>query len=267
MAVTARGDVKGHLLNQFSMDESDGYLRVATTDGDWVNETNSVYVLNNTLNVVGSIENIAPNERIYSARFVQDTLYLVTFRQVDPLFVIDLSDPTNPLIIGEVKVTGFSTYLHPIDADHILGIGIEGSNVKLSIFDVSDPTAPQEEFRYTLENYSYSVANWDHKAVLFDAAKEMLVIPCSQSSWTNDTYVYTSGAYVFKVSLTDGITLRGVIEHGDYQWVERALYIGEYLYTISYEMVKVNMLSDLSDVNSLQYRNSQYYYGGEPRPL
>ena len=267
MAVTARGDVKGRLLNQFSMDESDGYLRVATTDGNWVNETNSVYVLNNTLHVVGSIENIAPNERIYSARFVQDTLYLVTFRQVDPLFVIDLSDPTNPLIIGEVKVTGFSTYLHPIDADHILGIGIEGSSMKLSIFDVSNPTAPQEEFRYILENYSPPYLIWDYKAVLFDAEKEMLVIPCSQSSWTNNVYTYTSEAYVFKVSATDGITLRGVIEHGDYQWVERSLYIGEYLYTISNEMVKVNLLSDFSDVNSLQYRNSQYYYGGEPKPL
>jgi len=270
MAVTARGDVKGYPLNQFSLDEHDGYLRVATTDGFWGAQTNAVYVLDNDLEIVGSLEGIAPNERIYSSRFVGDVLYLVTFRQTDPLFVIDLSDPRNPTILGEIELPGFSTYLHPIDEEHVLGIGIENGHVKISVFDVSDPTAPAEKFRYVTEDSSYSEANWDHKAILFDARKGLLVIPATEYNYSaideyNYTYWRTCGAYVFNVSLSKGIELRGIISH-DSSDVRRALYIGEYLYTISECFVKINLLSDLSSIGSLQYYSPGdngygYYYG------
>ncbi|MEM2839159.1 MAG: beta-propeller domain-containing protein [Thermoplasmata archaeon] len=263
MAVTARGDVSGYPLNQFALDEHDGYLRIATTDGFWRDQRNAVYVLDDDLQIVGSLENIAPAERIYSSRFVGDVLYLVTFRQTDPLFVIDLSDPSEPRILGEIELPGFSTYLHPIDGDHLLGIGIENGSVKISLFDVSDPTAPSEKFRYLTERSSYSEANWDHKAILFDAKKELLVIPMTEYSYTstdiyNYTYEMTSGACVFRVSVDGGIELRGVIDHST-SIVRRALYIGNYLYTISECFVKANQLSDLSLVSSVEYYTPQYY--------
>lgn len=263
MAVTARGDVKGYPLNQFALDEHDGYLRIATTDGWWDDRTNAVFVLDDSLAIVGSLEDIAPNESIYSARFVKDTLYLVTFRQIDPFFVIDLTDPANPRLLGELELPGFSTYLHPVDDEQILGIGIEKGCVKISMFDISDPTAPVEKFRYVTEDNSYSEANWDHKAVLFDAKKELLVIPATEMNFTyideyNYSYEYTQGAYVFKVSVDEGIELRGIIEHGS-SYVRRALYIGEYLYTISECFVKANLISDLSPVGALQYHEPQYY--------
>jgi len=243
------------MLNQFSMDENDGFLRVATTS-EWANPDNSVYVLDDDLEVVGSLEGLAPTERIYSVRFVQDTLYLVTFRQVDPLFVIDLSNPYDPKVLGEVEITGFSTYLHPIDDDHVLGIGFENWSVKISIFDVSDPTDPTEMDRYVISGGSWSEANYDHKAVLFDKQRELLVIPAS--SYTD--YEHKTGAFVFKISLTEGISLRGVIDHGEYNYLRRALYIDDNLYTISGSVVMVNSLSDLSEINSVQYREEPHYY-------
>lgn len=269
MAVTARGDVNGYPVNQFALDEYDSYLRIATTDGLWNNRTNAVYVLDSSLAIVGSLEDIAPNESIYSARFVGNTLYLVTFRLVDPFFVIDLTNPSAPRLLGELELPGFSTYLHPIDDKHILGIGIEGSQLKISMFNVSDLTAPVEAFRYVTRNSSYSEANWDHKAVLFDVAKELLVIPVTETNFTyideyNYSYYYTQGAYVFKVSVIEGIELRGIIEHGS-SYVQRALYIGEYLYTISSCFVKANLMSDLSPAASLQYcetgHSDDYWYG------
>jgi inhibitor of cysteine peptidase len=261
MRVSAKGDVRGLLLNQFSMDEKDGYLRLASYSGDWQDRRNAVYVLDSNLTAVGSIEDIAINETIQSSRFIGDTLYLVTFRQVDPLFVIDLSVPEAPVIIGELTVPGFSTYLHPVDDDHILGIGSEGSSTKISLFDVSDPTEPREVSKYLIGNYSYSTASWEHKAVLFDAEKELLVIPASMYDYSS--YNSSSGFYVFKVSVDSGISLRGTISHDNasFYWYgnDRALYIGDYLYTITGSTIKANLLSDLSEAGELQYREEPYY--------
>jgi len=176
MLATARGDVPGLLLNQFSLDEKDGNLRVATTFS-WSNQRNAVYILDEQLKVTGALEDLAPDERIFSCRFMGDTLYLVTFRQVDPLFVIDLSDPTSPRVVGELKVPGFSSYLHPIDAEHLLGIGMENGSVKLSLFDVSSPDLPTEVDTLILPGWSTSEALWDHKAVLYDPETHTLVLP------------------------------------------------------------------------------------------
>ena len=247
MGATASGDVPGALLNQFSMDEHEGYLRVATTIG-W-GQSNSVYVLNETLGIVGALEGIAEDEQIFAARFVGDNLYLVTFRQIDPFFVIDLSDPTDPRLLGELEIPGFSSYLHPVDADHILGIGQENWTLKVSLFDVSDPTHPVESSRWTVANTSWSEALYDHKAVLFDGPKALFVLPIY--GWDGE-----SGAYVFRVTPTDGISLRGVISHGfAYADVYRSLYIGDTLYTVSPYTVKANALSDLSEIGSLEYES------------
>lgn len=269
MSVEARGDVGGWLLNQFSMDESNGYLRVATTT-EWSNISNSVYVLDGDLQIVGDLLSIAPGERIFSARFVDDTLYLVTFRQIDPLFVIDLSVPSNPTVLGELTMPGFSSYLHPVDSDHLLGIGSENSSVKVSLYDVSDPTNPLEESRYVIPGYSYSEAQYDHKAILFDLQMNLLVVPVN--SWDYYGSGNPSGAYVFDVSLTEGIGLKGVVQH-DLEnqndsgfWyssdIRRSLYIGDYLYTIGMTSVKASSLADLSAAGFVTFEVPyQYYYG------
>lgn len=265
MHISEKGDVKGILNDQFSMDEKDGYLRVATSSGLWSDRRNAVYVLNGNLSVVGAIEGIAVNETIQANRFVGDRLYLVTFRQVDPLFVIDLSVPTAPEILGELTMPGFSTYLQPVDENHILGIGSENSSAKISLFDVTDPTSPIEDSKFIVGNFSSTSAGWEHKAMLFDAEKELLVIPMT----TYDYYDWNatqSGFYVFNVSVDSGISLRDVIVHSNYSYYfyseGRALYIEDYLYTISDTVVKANLISDLSEAEEFAYReSSDYWYG------
>ncbi len=183
----------------------------------------------------------------------------MTFRQVDPLFVIDLSDPFDPKVLGELEIPGFSSYLHPVDGTHLLGIGMENSSVKISLFDVSDPMNPLEVGKYVIGDWSGSSALWDYKAVLFDRELEMLVIPVT--AYDNESWYWsTASAYVFEVS-TEGLTLRGTIDHGNGTYIERSLYIGEQLYTISTWMIKANALSDLSETGSIIYKETP---GGYP---
>jgi uncharacterized secreted protein with C-terminal beta-propeller domain len=267
MVNVARGDVHGWLLNQFSIDEKDGYLRVATTTG-WSNPESAVYVLDSDLAVFGSLTKLAPNERIYSARFLGDTLYMVTFRQIDPFFVIALDDPAHPRVLGELKNPGFSSYLHPVDEDHVLGIGSENGCVKISLYNVSDPTNPTEQSKYVLPHWSSSIAAYDHKAVLFDFEKGLLVIPVSISSYEElySNWTYWMGAYIFDVSTGNGVSVKGTVAHGGpygYDSVLRALYIGDTLYTVSPSTVKATSLLDLSLQGELIYNisNSSYYVG------
>ncbi|MGQ9588469.1 MAG: beta-propeller domain-containing protein [Thermoplasmata archaeon] len=258
METTARGEVKGWLLNQFSMDEKDSLLRVATTTS-WIEPKNNVYVLDENLDTIGELKGLAPTERIYAARFVGDVLYLVTFRQVDPLFVIDLSLPGDPKVVGELHMPGFCSYLHPVDDDHVLGIGSENWSLKIALYDVSDPANPVEESKFVTSDSSWSLAMHDHKAVLFDLEKELLVIPAS--SWGWDEFggsTYKAGAFVFRVSFAEGISLRGIVEHEStstwwHDCVERSLYIGDYLYTVSDYLVKASSLEDLSEISSVWY--------------
>ena len=264
MVNVARGDVRGWLLNQFSMDEKDGYLRVATTTG-WSNPESAVYVLDSDLAIFGSITGLAPNERIYSARFLGDTLYMVTFRQIDPFFVIDLGDPAHPWVLGELKVPGFSSYLHPVDEDHVLGIGSENGSVKISLYNVSDPTNPTEQSKYLFPQWSSTSAAYDPKAVLFDFEKGLLVIPVWISSYEEpyDNWTYWSGAYLFDVSTDSGVSVRGAVAHGDaygYDSVLRALYIGDTLYTVSQSTIKATSLLDLSQQGELIYNISNWWY-------
>jgi uncharacterized secreted protein with C-terminal beta-propeller domain len=249
----AQGEVPGRILNQFSMDEYNGFFRIATTvDYNWESETsssNNIYVLDGSLKPVGKIENIAPGESIYAARFIGDRAFLVTFVQVDPLFTVDLSDPYNPRILGELKIPGYSEYLQPYDANHIIGIGKEVDptidaekvhtpgaiyytailGLKIALFDVTDIQHPVEEAKVVIgDRGSDSPALYDHKAFLFDREKELLVIPVSlyeitqevkdryvQSNGTTDlTGTFTfQGAYVYRLSLENGFELKGRITH------------------------------------------------------
>jgi hypothetical protein len=173
----ASGGVDGHLLDQFAMSEHDGVLRVASTKGPpWGNGTESgVSVLKRTdtaLAQIGYVGGMGKGERLYSVRFAGTKGYAVTFRQTDPFYTLDLTDPTNPRVVGELKIPGFSSYLHPIGGDLVIGVGQEGSGAKVSVFDVHDPSAPVEVAKWTLPN-SQNTAGWDHHAFLFwpDAAK------------------------------------------------------------------------------------------------
>jgi inhibitor of cysteine peptidase len=272
LAFEAKGSVKGYALNQYSMDEYNGYFRLATTSQIDSTQQNNVYVLNADLNITGKVENLAEGERIYSARFMGDKCYLVTFRQVDPFFVLDMSNPAEPKVAGELKIPGYSSYLHLYDENHVIGLGKEDNNVKLSLFDVSDVNNPTEIAKYTIEgDYTDSEALYEPKAFLFDKEKELLVIPISQTNYgvvspegdtdseTRDSYLkagYWQGAYVFNVT-TSGFTLRGHITHQDetdpqyygYNYnkiMHRALYIDNTLYTVSNTKVLLNNLGPLS---------------------
>ena len=264
--------VPGTILNQFSMDEHDGYLRVATTLGQWTPEgrdtSAAVFVFDAALNPTGNLTGLAPGERVFAARFLGDRAYLVTFRQVDPLFVLDVSDPTAPRVLGYLKIPGVSDYLHPYDATHLIGVGQESTDggrlqgVKLSLFDVADVEHPAEAARYVIgaaggpvEEWAYSEALYDHKAFLFIPARDLVVIPISIWSWDGTNSTGSQGAYVLSVTPQAGFTLRATITHGDPgvekgrgdDQVRRSLYIGDYLYTVSNGLVLANHLDTFAE--------------------
>ena len=285
----ANGTVPGYVLNQFSMDEHDGYFRIATTGtNEGRREGNNVYVMDPELNIVGSVEGLAEGEQIYSSRFIGDRCYLVTFKITDPLFTIDLSDPENPEVLGALKIPGFSTYLHPYDENILIGIGKETiedkwgeiawqQGVKISLFDVSDVSDPKELAKLEIgDRGTESNALYDHHAFLFSKARNLLVLPILEAQidetdfadgkapddWYGE-YVY-QGAYVFDIS-EEGIELRGKVTHiqdpteflksgywfeSDYQ-VERSLYIEDNLYTLSDGMLKVNSLDSLEELAAI----------------
>ncbi|MDV2481322.1 hypothetical protein F8E02_04730 [Methanoculleus sp. Wushi-C6] len=283
------GQVPGHLLNQFSLDEYGGNLRVATTVEDWGWERsvryNNVYVLNSAMTVIGTLEHLAPDERIYAARFAGDRLYLVTFKQVDPLFVIDLSDPRRPGILGELKIPGYSDYLHPFGADHIIGVGKETSEntwggvsvagLKVALFDVSDVNNPIQVDSVVIgEAGTDSPALYDHKAFLFIEEKGLLVLPVSEikrvenpgSRYPGSYGTMTwQGAYVYSVSPEEGLNLTGTVTHREretsYAWnspdaVQRSLFMDDTLYTVSARSIIMTGLDDGSRINEvlLPYR-------------
>ncbi len=256
----ADGAVPGTVLNQFSMDEYKGYFRIATTEWATNGSVNNLYVMNANLDIVGSIEGLAKGERIYSVRFAGDRGYIVTFRQVDPFFAIDLSSPTHPEVMGILKIPGFSTYMHPYDENTIIGIGTEDGKVKLSMFDVSNFTNPREVDKYIIDSlYSYTEVGSDHKALLFDKELGLMVFPVSMSIPTGREWLYWQGAFVFDVTLEDGFSLRGTITQQDdlssSNWqktIRRSLYIDDVLYTISEKMVKMSSLDTLETLGTIE---------------
>lgn len=294
LAVQANGRVPGTVNNQFSMDEYDNVLRVATTlsqNGWWRDPmlvesgtdsigsdvaimprrwnwqtTNNIYTLDSDLDVLDTLEGLAEGETIQSARFMADRLYLVTFRQTDPFFVIDLSDPANIRKLGQLKIPGFSRYLHPYDENTIIGIGQDATEtgrqrgLKISLFDVSNVEHPEEVAKFVAEGeYSSSTAEYEHKAFLFDKEKELLVIPAYANSYDGSGGKTSyNGAMVFQITKRH-ITLRGIIDHsdGNQNWgamVERSLWIEDLLYTKSPHLLRINKIDDLNSVKKITLR-------------
>jgi hypothetical protein len=271
----ATGRVDGFMLSQWSMDEHEGRLRVATTSSpDWwwgTTERSESYVTvfeeeGGELVEVGQVGGLGKGERIYSVRFIDDIGYVVTFRQTDPLYTIDLSDPTNPEVVGELKILGYSAYLHPIGDGLLLGVGQdateEGRTVgtQISLFDVSDPANPIRIHNYTLDN-GYSAVEWDHRAFLHWPQTGLTVIPVSIWNWDEETETESGFVGAIAVEATrDGIEEIGRITHTpkdvaeeEYWWgpgIERSMVIGDSLYTYSYDGL---LQSDLDTLEAGEY--------------
>ncbi|MBP7114416.1 MAG: beta-propeller domain-containing protein, partial [Candidatus Peribacteraceae bacterium] len=257
---SSQGSVKGHILNQFSMDENGDTFRIATTvSAQWIGgdvrimegttspqmtkSTNNLYVLNKNLDNLGSVTDIAPGESIYSVRFTGNRAYMVTFKQVDPLFVIDLTDARNPKILGKLKIPGYSNYLHPVDENHVLGFGKEVDEsidkdkvhsddavyytailgMKIALFDVTDVANPKELHKEVIgARGTDSPLLSDHKALLFDKERGLLAFPVTVyekksspkvNEWDADTMPVFQGAYVYDFNVNSGFSLKGTITH------------------------------------------------------
>jgi inhibitor of cysteine peptidase len=273
-AYAATGMINGTVKNQFSMDEAGDTLRVATTAFQ-NNSTSGVYLLDSEMEVLGALEGIAPGERIYAARFIGDRLYLVTFRQIDPLFVIDLSG-TKPAVLGALKIPGYSEYLHPCGDHCLIGVGREtavsewggtvNGGLKVALFDVGNVSAPTVLDTAVIgSSMTGSPALEDHRAFFFDEKRGVLVLPVfdhgreypvSSSPW--------NGAYVFTVSEGEGIDHIGTITH-ESSWdgrVERTVRFGETLATVSELSVVLTDLPDCTRAGSVVLGES-----GVPPPV
>lgn len=298
VSYSTQGTVPGTIINQFSMDAFDGYFRIATTTGEvWRTDQhtsrNNVYVLDQDLNMVGKLEGIAPGEKIYSTRFMGSRAYMVTFRKVDPFFVIDMSNPQAPAILGKLKIPGYSDYLHPYDENHVIGFGkdtivTKGSGgdgqafyqgMKLALFDVTDVENPVEMSRQVIgDRGTDSELLTNHKALLFSKENNLLAFPVTvmeiegkESSPSDSWPAYGSfayqGAYIYQIDLENGLLYRGRITHlsgddyakaGDYWYdseknIRRILYIGDNLYTLSDGMIQAHNMTDLSSTGSVTF--------------
>ncbi|MBT8242594.1 MAG: copper amine oxidase [Nitrosopumilus sp.] len=283
----AKGSVPGRLLNQFSMDENGDRFRVATTTEYYIQHqgtvrANAVYVLDEQLKIVGELEEIAPDESIFSARFMDDRLYLVTFQQIDPFFVIDLSSDT-PKILGELKIPGFSNYLHPYDEEHVIGFGrdtkeidngrVQQLGIKIALFNVSDVKNPKVADEFIIgDSSTHSEALHNHKAFFFDKKSGILSIPISGDSkdlsesssgkMFAPEYNRWSGFYVFDLDKSNGFELKGTITHSDedsrYYGMgnARTFYIDDVLYTASEGYLKMNSKDNLDKINSIKFENT-----------
>jgi len=246
------GIVPGRLLNQFSMDEYNGYFRVATTENSY---SNNLFVLGPALDIVGSITNLAEGEKIYSVRFMGDFGYIVTYREIDPLFAIDISDPTKPRVTGQLKIPGFSNYLHPISGDVLLGIGRDAvgaipKGLKLSLFNVSDKTDPKEICNLILGDNAYAEVLENHKAAMFNPSKGMLAFDCSireKDGWFD-------GAIIIDYN-NNTLTQKGRIERkiNSRAYDNRLLYIGDVIYYIEYGLIRSFNINTLKPISELSF--------------
>lgn len=286
LEVTFQGstEVVGTVLNQFSMDEHNGYFRVATTEGDSWDESkpskNHLIVFDKNLKQVGALSDLAKGERIYSARFMGDRIYIVTFKETDPLFVIDASEPSNPTILGELKIPGFSNYLHPYDENHIIGFGydtklvtMEGDKeprvltegVKLSLFDITDVSNPKEKFTEIIGGRgTYSPLNYDHKALLYKRENGLFAFPINvyesvKGNEYEQNFIF-QGAYVYNVSLDKGFSLKSKISHMKgkelyEEWdneIQRLVYIDKQLYALSHSKISSYSLENYQFISELE---------------
>jgi uncharacterized secreted protein with C-terminal beta-propeller domain len=267
--LAATGNVSGQIANQFSADESDGYLRVVTSSG-WGAGGQDLFVLKQDgaqLKVVGSVTGIATGEQLHAVRFMGDRAFIVTFRQVDPLFAVDLIDPTNPQLVGELSIPGVSGYLQPLDANHVLGVGRAMdpsgqmfSDLELSIFDISNLSEPQLSFTYDFDG-GWSTTTpiladgWipytgdQHAAGYFPDAQIFAMPVTSMQRGNLDGVASTAefepghgGLEVFHIDVAGGFTPLAFIEHD--MLVNRAVEAGGYLFAISDDSVTVHDLAN-----------------------
>jgi uncharacterized secreted protein with C-terminal beta-propeller domain len=279
------GEVTGMLLNQFSMDEHEGYFRAVTTKGfTWDNEApseNNLFILDEGMKQVGSIEGLAKGERIYSARFMGDKAYMVTFRETDPLFVMDVSKPTAPKVLGELKIPGFSNYLHPLDENHLIGFGYDTKSVpnenggepriitsgmKISLFDVTDFANPIEKDVEILGSQgTYSSLQHDHKALFQHREKGLFGFPVTLYEGTNKEGYGNyagEGAVMYKITADKGIQQvanlikkpsSGQLYENYEQLIQRMVYAEDTLYTISMKEMKSYDLKTFKEISFVAY--------------
>jgi uncharacterized secreted protein with C-terminal beta-propeller domain len=281
----AKGLTEGAVLNQYSLDEFNGYFRaVMTVDTQGGESKNSLVIFDRAMRLSGSVGDLAPGERVYSARFMGDRAFMVTYRTVDPLFALDLSDPRAPKVLGELKIPGYSSYLHPYDENHLIGFGRDteeyttydskGSVVntravnrglKLALFDISDLSQPKELAVVSIgdENTHSALLN-NPKALLFSKKKGFIAFPVQHYAYNKED-AELNGAHVYDISPA-GIKQRGVIhwegaDKGGYDYkyyesnIQRILYIGNTFYSASDTGLQSN------DMLSLKYIGSRKYEG------
>ncbi len=295
------GRVDGTVGSQFCLSEYEGAVRVAATTnawGRWWSQTpaepeNHVYVLtpadNGSLSITGHLGGIAPGESIWAARFIGAKGYLVTFRNTDPLWTIDLSNPSEPAVIGEIQVPGVSTYIHPISDDRLLTIGYGGDengldgSIMVSLFDVSDFSNPLMVDNLTLfvnqsdngsSTWGYSEAAYEHKAFQYWEPEQLLAVPlsASTSSWDvsgNWSYSYISKLVLIKVDPAAGFTIHGTVDHSNYynsdtdcywssQDIRRSIFMGEYIYALSDRAVTVNLTDNMTETDAIELPGTCY---------
>src|SRR5690606_1011521 len=276
--------LSGTILNQFSMDEYKGNFRVVMTEGNmWDEKTpskNHLYILNEKMEQVGSVKGLAKGERIYSARFMGDKAYMVTFRETDPLFVIDVADPVKPKVLGELKIPGFSNYLHPLDEKHLIGFGYETTTrknpqggepfiitkgMKISLFDVTDFHNPKEKFTEIIGGQgTYSALQYDHKALFQHKKRNLFGFPVSiyeEGAKDFEVDYKGSGALVYEITPEHGIILKGDLvekkssgeQYEDWEkQVQRLLYSGDSLFTLSMNEIKSYKLDSFKEISTLK---------------
>lgn len=255
-------EMEGNINNQFSIDEYDGNLRVATTLGSRDKTENRLYIYDKDLNEIGKIDNMANGEEIYSVRFIGKVGYIVTFKEIDPLFVIDLSDPTRPEIKGELKIPGYSSYLHPYDETHIIGIGhntktnqyggTQNTTMKMSMFDVSDLENPKEMFSVDIGNkYAYSEITSNHKALFYNKAKNLIGFPVTITDYNTTKEEFA----LYTIDLEKGFVEYGKIEQNKKDWqtnIKRGIYIGDSFYILAETKITKYNLETLEKIDEIK---------------
>ncbi|RHW35817.1 hypothetical protein D1B33_11990 [Lysinibacillus yapensis] len=283
---TASTFIKGSILNQFSMDEHNGYFRVATTEGDfWGSADNAsknhLFVYDENLMKIGEVTDLARGEKIYSARFMGDKAYIVTFKQVDPLFVIDLANPEKPRVLGELKIPGFSNYLHPLGENHLIGIGydtetrvdesmkqpfVTRAGMKVSLFDITDFANPKEQDSVVIGGRgTYSEIEYNHKALFRHDAYGYYGFPVTvyEAKEKYDVAYKGTGAVVYQITPENGIKIKANLvapaQKGEQyeDWgalISRLIYIDDTLYTVSRKEIKGYDLESFELVDQVEIK-------------
>lgn len=268
ISLASTGTVNGNLNDQFSMDEKDGNLRLVTTaysntwsvytdeskgwefyewSEDGSQTSNALYVLDSAMHIVGSVTGLASDEVVYSVRFDGNIAYFVTFRTVDPLFAVDLTDPTSPEVLSSLKIAGFSEYLHLYGDDRLFGLGMDADEetgmtdgMKLTMFDTTDPANVTEKHTLLLDS-AYSTALYNHKAMLIDGDKNIIAFPVED------------GYAVYGYSDDRGFYLRAHIDAGSWYGDARGLYIGDYIYIVSYDGLTVLDMNNFTEATIIEF--------------